>query len=114
MGRTRCCSSAGDCWWQAKRCSPAAGSSWPPSGSINREWFRRAPVEARMPGQLPDKPSSYTRHVLVAIGLVVLALLLWKVAPVLMLFFAGVVLAAALRAAAEPLARRLHMREVWA
>lgn len=67
-----------------------------------------------MPERLPDKPSSYTRHVLVAIGLAVLALLLWKIAPVLMLFFAGVVMAAALRAGSEPLARRFGIGEVWA
>src|SRR5688572_32186021 len=95
-------------------CSPAAGSSWPPSGSINRESFPRARVEARMPAQLPDKPSSYTRHVLVAIGLVVLALLLWKIAPVLILFFAGVTFAVALRAGALPIAKRLHIGETWA
>src|SRR5688500_9353370 len=67
-----------------------------------------------MPEQLPDKPTVYTRHVLIAIALVILALFLWKIAPVLMLLFAGVVFAAALRAGAEPLARRFGMGETWA
>src|SRR4051812_26459020 len=64
--------------------------------------------------QLPDAPSRFTRQALIVLGLVVLALLLWKVMPVLMLFFAGVVIAAAVRAGAMPIASRLHIRDVWA
>lgn len=67
-----------------------------------------------MPETLPDKPSYFTRHVLIAVGIVVLALLVWKIAPVLILFFAGVTFAVALRAGAEPLARRFHIGETWA
>jgi predicted PurR-regulated permease PerM len=49
------------------------------------------------------------RNVLIAVALVVLALLLWKVAPVLMLFFGGVVFATAIRAGSRPLVRYLHL-----
>jgi predicted PurR-regulated permease PerM len=52
---------------------------------------------------------SVARNVLVAIGLATLALFLWKVLPVLMLAFAGVVLASAIHAGSEPLSRRLHV-----
>jgi predicted PurR-regulated permease PerM len=52
---------------------------------------------------------SVARAVLVAIGLVVVALFLWKILPVLMLAFAGIVLASAIDAGARPLAARLHL-----
>ena len=52
---------------------------------------------------------SVARNVLVAIGLAALALFLWKILPVVMLAFAGIVLAVALHAGSEPLARRLHV-----
>ena len=54
------------------------------------------------------------RNVLVAIGLVTLALFLWKILPVLMLAFGGIVLAVALHAGSEPLARRLHLPDAIA
>jgi predicted PurR-regulated permease PerM len=47
-------------------------------------------------------------------GILALALFLWKIAPVLMLAFAGVVLATAIRAAAEPLSRRLRLPDLAA
>jgi predicted PurR-regulated permease PerM len=52
---------------------------------------------------------SVARNVLVAIGLVTVALFLWKILPVLMLAFAGIVLAAAIHAGSAPLARRLRL-----
>jgi predicted PurR-regulated permease PerM len=58
-----------------------------------------------MPATLP----TFTRQALVVLGLVVLTLFTWKIAPVLMLFFAGVVLACAVRAGSTPLARRTGM-----
>ena len=67
-----------------------------------------------MAEDLPDKPSYFARHVMIAVGIVILALLVWKIAPVLVLFFAGVTFAVALRAGAEPLARRFHIGETWA
>ena len=66
-----------------------------------------------MPDALPDKPTSFTRHVWIAVGIVVLTLAIWKLAPVLLLFFAGVTFAVAIRAGADPIARRLHVNEVW-
>ncbi len=67
-----------------------------------------------MAEKLPAQPTPYVRHVLVAIGLVVLALLLWKLAPVIVLFFAGVVMATAIRAGASPLVRWFRLKESWA
>lgn len=58
------------------------------------------------------KPRLFTRHVLIVLGLVTLALFLWKVAPVFMLAFAGIVLATAIRAGAVPLSRLLHIPEM--
>lgn len=55
---------------------------------------------------------TFIKKVLVTLGLVILALFTWKIAPVLMLAFAGVVFATALRAASEPLARRTHMSDL--
>ena len=54
-------------------------------------------------------PARFSRHVVIAIALVALALLLWKVAPVLMLLFAGIVFATAIHAASRPLVRYLHL-----
>jgi predicted PurR-regulated permease PerM len=63
-----------------------------------------------MPLPLP----TFTRYALVVLGLVVLSLFLWKIAPVLMLFFAGVVLATALRVLSTPLARRFKLPDTLA
>jgi predicted PurR-regulated permease PerM len=57
---------------------------------------------------------TFTRNTWVAVGIVALVLALWKIAPVLMLFFAGVVFATAIRAGAMPLVRRLRMNETLA
>lgn len=48
------------------------------------------------------------------LALVTLALFLWKIAPVLMLGFAGMVLAMVVRTASEPLARRLPINNTGA
>jgi predicted PurR-regulated permease PerM len=56
----------------------------------------------------------YSKRVAVTLALVTLALFLWKIAPVLLLGFAGVVIAVVVRAASVPLARRLHIGETWA
>lgn len=55
----------------------------------------------------------FARRVCVALALVALALFLWKIAPVLMLAFGGIVFAGVVRAASEPLSRRLHLSETW-
>jgi predicted PurR-regulated permease PerM len=57
-----------------------------------------APLQAAAAGTV-------ARNVVIAIALVALALLLWKIAPVLMLFFAGIVFATAIHAASRPLVR---------
>lgn len=66
-----------------------------------------------MPSTAADLPL-FTRKTLVVIGLGALALLLWKISPVLLLLFAGIVLASAIRAGAMPLARVTHMNETLA
>jgi predicted PurR-regulated permease PerM len=49
--------------------------------------------------------AAYTYRVLIAVGIVALAVLAWQLADVLMLVFGGVVLASALRALSDPLDR---------
>jgi predicted PurR-regulated permease PerM len=58
---------------------------------------------------LPQSSPTFAHNVLVAIALVALALLLWKIAPVLILFFAGVVFATAIYAGSRPLVRYAHL-----
>jgi predicted PurR-regulated permease PerM len=53
----------------------------------------------------------YSKRVAVTLALVVLALMLWKMAPVFMLGFAGVVIAMVVRSAADPLSRRMHVNQ---
>jgi predicted PurR-regulated permease PerM len=49
--------------------------------------------------------AAYTYRVLIAVGVVALAVLAWQLADVLMLVFGGIVLASALRALSDPLER---------
>jgi predicted PurR-regulated permease PerM len=56
-----------------------------------------------------SRQPSFASRVSIALALAALALLLWKIAAVLMLGFAGIVLATALRAASAPLSRRLRL-----
>lgn len=56
----------------------------------------------------------YSKRVAVTLAMVILALLLWKMAPVFMLGFAGVVIAMVVRSAADPLVRRLRLNQTWA
>jgi predicted PurR-regulated permease PerM len=56
----------------------------------------------------------FTRKVLIVMGILLLVAFLWKIAPVLMLAFAGVVMATAIRAAAIPLSRHLRLSETVA
>lgn len=58
--------------------------------------------------------TDYSRRVAVTLALLTLALFLWKIAPVLLLGFAGVVLAIVVRSASDPLARRLPIHRTWA
>jgi predicted PurR-regulated permease PerM len=53
---------------------------------------------------------SFTAKVIVTLALVALALLLWKIVPVLMLVFAGIVLAVAVRVASDALSAKLRLR----
>lgn len=55
------------------------------------------------PNQVPD--ASFTRKALIALALLGLALFLWKIKSVLILFFAGVVMATAIHAGSRPLVR---------
>ncbi|MGZ5038837.1 MAG: AI-2E family transporter [Usitatibacter sp.] len=53
---------------------------------------------------------NYASKVVVTLALVAIAVLLWKIVPVLMLVFAGIVFATALRTASDVLTRRFRMR----
>jgi predicted PurR-regulated permease PerM len=53
--------------------------------------------------------ADFTVRVLVALGLAAAAFFLWKITPVLMLLFGGIVLASVLRAASAPVSRRLRL-----
>ena len=61
---------------------------------------------------LPTIPV-FARYVLVALALLALVLFATKIAGVLLLVFAGIVLAVAIRAAARPLARRTRLSDTW-
>ncbi len=52
---------------------------------------------------------SFPQRVLVTLALIAVAALVWKLSQVLVLAFAGIVFATALRAASVPLARRRHL-----
>lgn len=65
-----------------------------------------------MPANSSNVEPSFIRKVLIVVGIVVLVLALWKIAPVLVLAFAGIVLATAIRAASVPLARRTGMSDL--
>lgn len=58
--------------------------------------------------------TEYSKRVAVTLALVTLALFLWKIAPVLMLGFAGIVLAIVVRSVSRPLARRMPQHDSWA
>jgi predicted PurR-regulated permease PerM len=62
----------------------------------------------------PHSTNSVTRQILIAIALLGLAVLLWRVADVLIIGFGGIVIAALLRALAVPLARMTGWRDRWA
>lgn len=68
-----------------------------------------------MPAAAPAHSlTDFAKRVAIALALVTLALFLWKIAPVLLLGFAGIVIAMVVRSAAEPLARRLHLNQTLA
>jgi predicted PurR-regulated permease PerM len=84
--------------------------------TIGRELTRTdhaLPCLIRMPAPALSL-TDYSKRVAVTLALVTLALFLWKIAPVLMLAFAGIVFAGVFRAAGEPLARWLRIGETWA
>ncbi|HET6265846.1 MAG TPA: AI-2E family transporter [Usitatibacter sp.] len=58
--------------------------------------------------------SDFARYVLIALGLLALALFAAKISAVLLLVFAGIVFATAIRAASVPFARRTGLRDEWA
>jgi predicted PurR-regulated permease PerM len=67
-----------------------------------------------MANALKPEERTFTRKVLLVAGIFILVLFLWKIAPVLMLAFAGVVIATAIRAASDPLARWLRLPDLVA
>lgn len=59
------------------------------------------------------KDSNVIRYILIAVAVVALMAITWRVVDVLIIAFGGVVMATVLRAAAEPLARRTGWSERW-
>jgi hypothetical protein len=64
----------------------------------------------------PQRPSldKFARRVLVVVGVVVLALTLWRITDALLLLFGAVLVAVLLRTGGEPLARHSGPPEMWA
>ncbi len=67
-----------------------------------------------MANALTSDERTFTRKALIVIGLILLVFFLGKIAPVLMLAFAGAVLAVAIRALSTPLARHLRLPDLAA
>jgi predicted PurR-regulated permease PerM len=61
----------------------------------------------------PHSLVDFAKRVAITLALVTLALFLWKIAPVLMLGFAGVVIAMVVRSASDPLTRLLGISRPW-
>ncbi len=61
----------------------------------------------------PMSDSEFVRKTLIVLGILLLALLLWKLASVLLLAFGAVLVAIILHACADILARYLHVPERW-
>src|SRR5215213_11403628 len=60
------------------------------------------------------RDAEFIRKLLIALGLLVLALLLWKLADVLLLAFGAVLVAIILHASADALVRYVKVPERWA
>lgn len=61
-----------------------------------------------------SSPASFAKRVLIIAAIVALGLILWRLSQILMLAFAGFVVAMVLRAIAEPLARVTGLAHRWA
>lgn len=61
----------------------------------------------------PLAENNVVRYIVTGIALLGLAVVVWRVSDVLVVGFGGIVLAAMLRALAQPLARRTGMRDRW-
>lgn len=79
----------------------------------SRAHYSEVAERQNSPGFAPTSNSVATRHIVVAIALVALAVMIWLIAEVLIIGFGGIVLAALLRAAAVPLARKTGIAERW-
>lgn len=58
--------------------------------------------------------ATFARRVLIAIGVVALALLLWHLVDLLLLVFGAILVAVILRALAQPIAHRTPLSDPWA
>ena len=61
-----------------------------------------------------SSPASFAKRVLIIAAVAALGLILWRLSPILILVFAGVVVAMVLRALAEPLAAATGLAHRWA
>lgn len=65
------------------------------------------------PPRRQSESNAITRQILIAISLLALAVVLWRVSDVLVIAFGGIVLAALVRALADPLAHKTGLRNRW-
>lgn len=66
------------------------------------------------PGNPETDQNNVTRQIIIAIALLALAVVVWRVSYVLVVGFGGIVLAAVLRAIAVPLSKKTGLGERWA
>ena len=60
-----------------------------------------------------EQNATATRYILIAIALLAVAAIIWRVADMLVIAFGAIVFATVLRAIVEPIARLTHWRERW-
>ncbi len=91
--------------------------SWRSPGALSDQEGTRPGVRL-LTRDLPVKTTTSTsdgatRHIIIAITLLALAVLAWQVADIFMMAFGGVVFAAVLRGLADPLSRRTKVGPRW-
>lgn len=84
-------------------------------GQVEALWLLAKPTGALyfVNPERTDPNHNAIRQIIIAISLIGLAVIVWRVSDVLVVGFGGIVLAAMLRALAVPLARKLGWRERW-
>lgn len=74
----------------------------------------RQPAQKQEAAATPSSLSGFTYRMLIALGMAAGVYVLWRIADVFVLVFAGIVLAGVFHALSDPLARHTGMRPKWA